>query len=82
MDTYTFRYKKGFFWKELKECSSHSYDAEADKMFIVYAKESKSLQIPQWSKYFMELGSDWLAYVRQNEKQRIENELGQKPPGS
>lgn len=67
---YIVKYKKGFFWKKIK-VKGHRLDKECNRMDF-FLKDGSVLSIPEWSKYFMFLGQDWLIA----QKEMMEKESG------
>lgn len=72
MNTYNFKYKKFLFTKTIKAIG-HRYDKDTDRMDI-YHVNGAITSIPQWSKYFLFLGVDWVLAT----KAAMEKEAGQK----
>lgn len=65
-----FKHKSAFLWKRRK-ISGHVYMAEIDKM-VLHFKQSRIEEIPEWSKHYVKLGSDFLLA----QKEQMEKETG------
>lgn len=69
--TYTFQYKRGFFWKTIKNVKGHDYQVDSDRMDVYLI--SGILSISNWSKCDFRLGSDFMLF----QKEQMEKESGQ-----
>lgn len=72
MNWYNFKYKRFLFAKTIK-ASGHRYDHEHHRM-DVYHSDGSITSIPQWDKYTLYLGTDWVLFT----KKQMEKEAGQK----
>ena len=68
---YVFKYRRFLFWKKIAVVG-HSLSSDTDRMDL-YFRDGRVYSIPCWSKYYLKLGSDWVACVKDN----MENETGQ-----
>jgi hypothetical protein len=71
MNQYKFRYKRGWFWKTIR-ARGHNLDKELDRM-DVFGLDGSIISIPEWSKCYLKLGIDWIAFT----KGQMEAESGQ-----
>lgn len=69
---YNLKFKRGFFWKTLKNVKGHQLHAELDRMDVFF-NDGSLLSIPQWSKITMKLGPDFFLH----QKQHLESVTGQ-----
>jgi hypothetical protein len=68
--TYKFRYRRRFFAKT-RVVTGHRYDAPLEKM-VLYFPDGTIEEIPEWKKYRLWLGTDWLLA----QKKAMEREAG------
>ncbi len=63
---YNFKYKRygRFFYKTLKDVVGHNYLPDQNKM-VVYFKSGRVVEIPHWNSCGVDLGTDWVNYVRE-----------------
>lgn len=69
--TYTFKYKRGFFWKTLRKTKGHDYQESQDKMDVFFG--DKIMSISKWSECDLKLGADFILFQKEN----MERESGQ-----
>jgi hypothetical protein len=69
---YNFKYKRWFFFKSLKNVVGHHHHAQMDRM-DVHFQDGSILSIPQWSKCYLKLGSDFFIF----QKKELEKQTGQ-----
>ena len=68
--TYTFKYRKGWFWKK-EQVVGHRFDATSDHMDLWF-QDGTIKSIGSWSKCDLELGKDWILFT----KSQMEDETG------
>jgi hypothetical protein len=69
--TYTFKFKRGFFVKKIKNVKGHALDSENDRMDIFI--QNGIISLHKWSECDMHLGQDFLLF----QKQSASKEAGQ-----
>jgi hypothetical protein len=72
--TYTFRWKRFFFWHS-RRVVGHKYEDEQDKMCL-YFPDGSLEEITDWTRCAAKLGTDWVLMV----KAALEKEAGQAVP--
>lgn len=72
MNWYNFKYKKFLMWRTIKAIG-HRYDHDHKRM-DVYHVNGAITSIPEWEKYTLYLGTDWVLFT----KKQMEREAGQK----
>ncbi len=72
--TYTFKYKRKFWWKK-ETVVGHSYNQEQDKM-VIYYPDGGLKEIAGWRQCSVRLGADWVAVT----KKSMEKEAGVSVP--
>ena len=70
MNTYKFKFKKGFFWKVIKSVG-HNLHQDLDRM-DVFEEDGSIYSISSWSKYDLFLGIDWVLFT----KKKMEKDSG------
>ena len=69
--TYTFQYKRGFFWKTLRKAKGHNYQTDSDRMDVYFG--DKIIWLSKWSECDQKLGADFILFQKEN----METESGQ-----
>jgi len=72
--SYVFKYRKKFFWKKVSVVG-HNYLEQQDKM-VVYKEDGSLMEIKNWSKCEVALGTDWVLVV----KKKMESQAGAAVP--
>lgn len=68
---YTFKYRKGFFWKTIKLAKGHAMNDSGTRMDVFL--DDGIISISEWDKCDMKLGSDFML----SQKEAMEDESGQ-----
>jgi hypothetical protein len=69
----TYKYRSSWFWTK-QVVTGHSYQKDSDKL-VVFKKNGEIFEIPEWSKHYVKLGTDFIAA----QKKTIEKETGIDP---
>jgi hypothetical protein len=72
MNSYKFKYKKGWFYKTI-QASGHKYYQDLNRMDIFHIDGSIT-SIGEWDKCDLKLGQDWLLFTKKD----MEKQSGQK----